>query len=67
MCGDCCNKLPNHIKFELWRPMAEGFKDVLKDAHLFLTNLGMKLDIIEYPKAAEQKDEELWGDLKDLY
>jgi hypothetical protein len=47
--------------------MAEGFKDVLKDAHLFLTNLGMKLDIIEYPKAAEQKDEELWGDLKDLY
>ena len=49
-CADCVNKLPPHIKFELWRPMADGFIEVYKDAIKFITNLGVEVETINFNK-----------------
>lgn len=48
LCDDCNHKLPNHIKFELWRPMADGFTDVYRDAIEFLTGVGVKLEPVDF-------------------
>lgn len=47
-CWTCVHKLPPEIKYELWRPLEDGFMEVFKDAVAFIKALGVEVEEILY-------------------